>query len=96
MGQKIRTLEGRVWIDTRQTIESWVKEVGGKFASLLELELMPDEGGAYLRAKVRTNLEWDGEYHRVPDDVTFRLTQLKGVTSFAPQEPIREKEALPF
>jgi hypothetical protein len=69
-------------IDERVSIAEWTKDVGGKFASLLELEIREsptdDEPWALtLWAKVRSGTDWDPKWCLVPPEVTFTLADLR-------------------
>lgn len=48
-----------------QSIDQWAKEIGGRFASVLELK----SEGAAVFAKIRTDFAYDGILYRVPEDV---------------------------
>lgn len=48
-----------------QHIDEWAKQIGGRFARVLELQ----SSAAGIMARVRTNFSMEGVAHRVPDDV---------------------------
>ncbi len=79
----------------KMTIDEWAKEIGGRFAHILELT---KEGDA-LFALIRTNDSWDGRRYKVPDDVEFELSRIKGWVPAASVKdlPVELKdEELPF
>lgn len=74
------------------TIDEWAKEIGGRFAHILELTLENGE----LFALVRTNHNWDGITYKVPADVQFEPNRVKGWEKKLVEPAPPSDEALPF
>jgi hypothetical protein len=62
-------------VDTKPTVHEWAKEVGGKFAHVLEFKWANDS----LFALVRTHESWEGISFKVPDNVTISMAHFRAI-----------------
>lgn len=94
MSKRYKCKDGSYVTDDRETLEEWSKQIGGVFATILELQMEKEA----VFALIRTNDNWDGIRFKVPDEVTLKLSQFQDAfetTKKKELEPPHDEE-LPF
>ena len=75
MPRKFKDRMGFTQTDLRETLEEWVKRIGGRFASLISAEIRGEGESEKLWAQVRTSTNWDPEWMEVDPEVILTMPQ---------------------